>query len=156
MIYSTCAMTYIVIEMQYKKQRYPNLPFFIIFLCIVISLGHIALKNAELFFAAYGILLAPSICYSIFSKHDAAVNKAMRTSLGYLIIAFSCWELDRFYCDLVQPYHLHSFWHILISMSGQYWLNAMAYKRLKLLGISSELKYNGFWVTWKSQNKKQD
>ena len=153
MLYSGMSMAYIVLEMPYKKQRYPSLPLYLILICIALTIGHILLKNAEAFFAVYGLLLIPAIGYTVFIKHDATVDKAMKTALVYLIVGFVCWELDRFFCPQVQDYHLHSVWHVCMSISGQYWLNAMAYTRLKSLGIPSSLIYNGFLI---SLNGKKD
>ena len=146
MLYTTVSMTYIVIEMPYKSVRYPNLPIITVALCCILTIGHIVLKNAELFFACFGILLSPAIWHTLFGKHHRDVVISMRYALFFLIVAFTSWELDRFFCSVVQPYHLHSIWHIFITVSGQYWLNAMVYKRLKLLGIESKLILHGFMI----------
>lgn len=35
-------------------------------------------------------------------------------------IGITCWILDLFFCDYVQPYNLHAFWHIFSSIGFYY------------------------------------
>eukprot|EP00834_Sanchytrium_tribonematis_P005111 NODE_289_length_10645_cov_0.615115.p5 type:complete len:263 gc:universal NODE_289_length_10645_cov_0.615115:1928-1140(-) len=152
MLYLTCSLSYIVIEMPHQKKKYPNLPRFSIMACFLMSVGHIAFKNAELFFAAFGILLAPAISYPVTHTTVKLFYDSMKYAFFSLVIGFIAWEFDRFFCEYVQNLYLHAWWHVFTAMSGLFWLNGMLFLRKRyILKEPCRLLYHGLWVDLESK-----
>eukprot|EP00835_Amoeboradix_gromovi_P003083 NODE_192_length_15450_cov_0.476355.p4 type:complete len:246 gc:universal NODE_192_length_15450_cov_0.476355:270-1007(+) len=147
MLYLTCCLSYVVVEMPHKQRQYPNLPKIAVATCIFLTIGHITLKNNEIFFGAFGILLAPAIAYPLTHISVTPFIYCMRNAALSLMLGFAAWEVDRFLCDLVQPLYLHAWWHVFTAMSGVFWLNAMVFIRKRyVLKEPSRLLYYGLWV----------
>ncbi len=147
MLYLTCSLSYIVIEMPHKIRRYPYLPIICVVSCSVLTVGHLILKNAELFFAAFGILLAPAIVYPITHITVKPYITTMKYSFLIVNIAFACWEIDRFFCHYTHDLYLHAWWHVGTCMSGVLWMNGMVFLRKRyVLKEPCRLLYYGLWV----------
>ena len=147
MLYLTTCLSYIVVEMPQKKLYYPNLPKTAIVLCAMLTIAHITFEDAELFFAAFGILLAPAISFPLTHTTIKPFINTMRNAFFSMLVAFIFWETDRFFCDYVQPLYLHAWWHVLTAISGVFWLNASVFLRKRyVLKEPCRLLYGGLWV----------
>eukprot|EP00834_Sanchytrium_tribonematis_P007582 NODE_709_length_4544_cov_1.024072.p4 type:complete len:249 gc:universal NODE_709_length_4544_cov_1.024072:2169-2915(+) len=155
MLYLTCAMSYMIAEISSKPKqyKYPNLPYILLAGCIFMTIAHIFVQNAELFFSVFGILVSPSIFYPFTISDDFVYTGAMKKSLFFCCVGFICWEVDRFFCDYTQFMHLHSFWHIFSAICGTYWMNGTMYMRRKILKLPVTLKYGGLWIEFDSSKK---
>ena len=147
MLYLTCSLSYIVIQMPSKCRPHPYLPNLAIFMCFVLTVLHVLFKDAELFFAAFGILLAPAFIYPFKHRTIGPFELAMKFSAVCMFSGFICWETDRFLCKYTHFLYLHSWWHVFTAISGVYWLNAMVFLRKRyVLKEPCRLTYGGLWA----------
>ena len=142
------SMTYLILEMPSIQLRYPRMPTLFTAFCICFCVLHVILKNNDLFFAVFAIMLAPAVFFSALNYQDKVIRTATTLAGVYLAIGFGFWLIDRFYCSSVQKLNLHAWWHILTALSEVYWLNAMVYMRRKIIGQKSVLYLKGLWISF--------
>jgi len=83
--------------------------FFISIVCVNVYLSMHALKSAQ----------------------DLVVYKLY---IFFFAVGGGCWIIDKFFCDYVQHYYLHAWWHVFTSLglfSAMYGLYRSDYKKIK-------------------------
>ncbi len=153
MLYLTCCMTYLTLEAfsDKKKYKYPFVPVLLLCVSILMSIAHVTIQSPELFFLVFASLLAPAVVFPFMNRTNKKFNRTMKKSCFCLVVAYIGWELDKSFCKNVQSFHLHSVWHLLTAISGQFWVNSMMYLRCKSLGRPVKLRYGGAWVSFPTE-----
>ena len=149
-------MTYLTIEMSTINMKYPGLPYYGVILCLLFSIVHVYLQNAELFFVVFAILLSPALIYSGSTYGSTVVFNATKLAGLFLALGFTLWQIDRSFCTLTHNLYLHSWWHIFTALSEIYWLNAMVYRRREIVGQSSQLVFGGLWIKFNAKELKSE
>ena len=153
MLALTCSMTYLTLEMSNIRVKHKKLPYFGALICVLVSILHVYLQNAELFFVGFALLLSPALVYSGTMRGTAVVFRASKFAGAFLVAGYILWQIDRSYCSKTQKYFLHAWWHVFTALSEIYWLNGMVYLRREIIGQPSQLVLGGLWIKFEASKK---
>jgi dihydroceramidase len=151
MVYTSLSLLYVVLEMESKeKPVYKYLAPLLLSYSALFTAVYLYLPSFFIFFLIgyiCGILTLVYRCSVIFRKPDTLVHQKVFIVLSVLFYIggwLLFWVPEVAFCDTLQPYNFHAWWHVTSTLGAFVLVVFATFQRELHRGRKPELNYNYF------------
>ncbi|ETO29984.1 hypothetical protein RFI_07136 [Reticulomyxa filosa] len=128
-----------------KSVTFVNFPLKKYFKKLIFS--YVILKLWYIFLFSYAIVVATVTLYTLVNLGDLSKKLFIAACLCYYG-GWTLWILDQIYCEKVQPYHFHSFWHLGAGYGTYCWILGLVSMRQDFLKKQHKIELSNFLLPY--------